>query len=305
MKSMDSWARPVKCLEEVPATFLKLFHEAAADQAVFPLTVYAPPDRWGRRKANPKLICLWDDRLAIIEKVGREIGKTVYCLPDITYLESGTMLLYSWLKIVGLTEKGMVTSTIEFNSVVEQFFRPLAEKMRLAMSRLNPGESVSIHEQEQQKFNIYQTVNYKFMNFAKRSLLKGESVVAQVLQPDIHVKYLRRFNRLVVGNHLTILTDREIILIKDAESLRSRNQTRYGGIWSYIPLHKIEDAALRTQLNTPDSRRKKAEAHLVGLQLNLKNGPQLELRFDPSQKESLEELMLRIKNRENPYPKCG
>lgn len=304
MKSMDTWAKPVKSEEEVPSTFLRQFEEVTAAQTVFPMTVYAPPDRWGRRKATPKLICLLDDKLALIEKVGREIVTSVFFFPDITYIETGTMLLYSWLKIVGVTEKGPTTSLIEFNSVVEPLFRPLAEGMRLAMSRLNPAEAPSAHEQEQQKFNVYQSSNYKFMNFAKRSLMKGESVVAQILQPDIHLKYLRHFTRLAVGNHLTILTDREVIIIKDAESIRLRNQTRYGGIWSYIPLEKITDVTLFKQKAT-DSGRKKPGDDLVGFKLSLKDGVILELRFDPNQTDSLEQLICRIKNREVTYPKCG
>jgi hypothetical protein len=43
---------------------------------------------------------------------------------------------------------------------------------------------------------------------------------------------------------LSILTDRELIIIKEDPEKWAGNDTRYGGIWTYIPLNKITAVSL-------------------------------------------------------------
>jgi hypothetical protein len=79
------------------------------------------------------------------------------------------------------------------------------------------------------------------MNFAKHSLLAGERVIYSILQPEIRKTMLtvpgRTLYKTVSPTHMSILTDRELILIRE-DAVR-RKEDRYGGIWDYIPLSKI------------------------------------------------------------------
>ena len=50
--------------------------------------------------------------------------------------------------------------------------------------------------------------------------------------------------RTVCLAHLSILTDRELILIQDGTSKRWGGDIRYGGVWHYIPLDKITSISL-------------------------------------------------------------
>jgi hypothetical protein len=91
------------------------------------------------------------------------------------------------------------------------------------------------------------------MSYAKRSLLSGERVVHFILQPEVRVEVLRllgsSFFRTLCTPHLSILTNRELILIQDGDGKRWGRSAisggtryggvRYGGVWNYIPLDKI------------------------------------------------------------------
>ncbi len=88
------------------------------------------------------------------------------------------------------------------------------------------------------------------MNYARRSLQPGERVVAYTLQPELRQPRLTLLGRplslrTLETAHLCILTDRELIVIRDdPSSLQGYTQTRYGGIWDYLPLSRIQGAAI-------------------------------------------------------------
>jgi hypothetical protein len=99
---------------------------------------------------------------------------------------------------------------------------------------------------ETEKFDRWRETNFKFMNYAKRSLLGDERVLHAIMQPEIRTHEFtilgREFYRLVSPTHVSILTDREMIIIIEGET-RSAGE-RYGGTWHYIPLSRIADLSL-------------------------------------------------------------
>jgi hypothetical protein len=135
------------------------------------------------------------------------------------------------------------------------------------------------------KFNRLYFSNYKFMNYAKRSLLGGEKVIQTILQPEIKTGYFRFFGipfyRTISPAHLTILTDRELIIIRD--DARWSSTAKYGGIWDYIPVTKILSLS---QSETGD--------RLVGLTISLQDGARLDLVFQASAREEIARLFERF-----------
>lgn len=69
----------------------------------------------------------------------------------------------------------------------------------------------------------------------------GEKVIHAILQPEIRKSVWtilgKTFYRTVSPTHMIILTDQEVIMIRENEG-QGRND-KYGGVWNYIQLHKI------------------------------------------------------------------
>ncbi|MGE5580975.1 MAG: hypothetical protein ACM3X9_00390, partial [Bacillota bacterium] len=221
---------------------------------VIPEMIFAPPDKWGFRKANPKMLFIYDDRIYIAEKNKKLITANCFYYKDIDYIETGSLLLYSWLTISGQAAGEPASSKIEYCAVVDGLFKPVVAKIRSAMNALEQSEYVKGRlEQEEHKFNFLTRTDYKYMNFGKSSLIPGVAVKQIIYQPDIRTKYLRYFQKYVSYTHLTVLTGKELILIKDDDHLRTTHNTRYGGIWEYIPLTKVMAWELVSEAKLPEN----------------------------------------------------
>ena len=126
-------------------------------------------------------------------------------------------------------------------------FRPVLEKIRLAAVDTQKATQSS----ESDQFDRWARLSYKFMNFAKRSILGGESVIHTMLQTEIRASLWtllgKTYYRTISPTHVSILTDRELILIR--EEVRLGREDRYGGIWDYIPLQKIVKMSVRERGN--------------------------------------------------------
>ena len=79
------------------------------------------------------------------------------------------------------------------------------------------------------------------MSYACRSLQPGQRVIAFTMQPELRSPVLSWLGhtmamRKVDLAHLVILTDSELIVIRDdPSSPASCDDTHYGGVWDYLP----------------------------------------------------------------------
>lgn len=243
VKTMSTWARLVTSYDEIPEPFKKRFETFFDGTTAFPYTIFSPPGRWGSRYVNPKLIFMQNGEIHILEKCKKEIRCVTFFLKDISYIEWGTVLLHSWMKIVGISDGTPATSIIEFNSVVSKLFEAMVEEIRLLTVKpacMDMGDILS-------KFDFLESRNFKLMNYSRQSVLRGEDISHIVFQPEIRVKVFRFLNKdfykRVSCAHVSILTDRELIIIRDSANT-VREVTNYGGVWTYIPLQKIADLKL-------------------------------------------------------------
>jgi hypothetical protein len=142
---------------------------------------------------------------------------------------------------------------------------------------------------EQAKFDSLRTGHFKFMNYARRSLQPGERVVAYTLQPELRQPRLSLLGRplslhTLETAHLCILTDRELIVIRDdPNSLKDYAQSRYGGIWDYLPLSRIQSATLE----------ERPAGHLA-LVVHLPGGDRMEILFSTEKRLELEQVCARL-----------
>ncbi len=241
-KTMRTWARIVGSSQEIPDYYKDIFQTLPINGGGFPYTVLTPSQQGFFHRGKPKLLCVPDHEVYIIEESKGEVICTCFPIEDINYIEVGSILLRSWIRINGITANGLKSSMLTFNSVTLKYFTPIIEKIRN-----NPNNSASIDlDTERNKFNYLNKLNYKFMNFARRSIMPGEEVICTVLQPEVQVELFnvmkKSFYRTVSPAHINILTDSELILIKDEWQRFTKN--KYGGIWNYIPRRKITSLSL-------------------------------------------------------------
>jgi hypothetical protein len=238
--SMRTWARKLTSYEEVPSGFQEVFPEYTSQ---FPYTVLIPEEQLSpfHNKRGARLLCLDEDQLVSIEAVRGKAVATSYPLDMITYLEHGRVLLKSWLKI----SSPWRSTTIAFNTTSEQVFTPIIEAIRPDVRYGEPEQlRQAQHQQELSRLGYLWKRDFKYFNLGTQSILPGEKVLETVYQPDIHLTTLNMFKRPVFSKiltgHLTVLTDKELILIRESNRTKSPKKSLYGGIFTYIPLHQIK-----------------------------------------------------------------
>jgi len=239
-----SWLKVVTSYAEVPEVYRSSFAALVGDSQ-FPYTVLTPSYAGFMNRETEKLVCCLDGKIYVWEEVTGVLSCTCYAVKDISYVEVGKALLQAWVKISGLADSGLPSTTeFKFNTVTEYLFAPIVNKIRSATDcapEIDPNL-------ERSKFNFLNRTNLKLMNYARRSLSLDEKVVRVILQSEIRDEVLRLFGnsffRTVCLAHLSILTDRELILIQDGTGKRWGEDIRYGGVWNYIPLDKITSVSL-------------------------------------------------------------
>jgi len=278
----SSWAIQIKTLADVPDVYQSFFEPFLTDESTFPYTVLTPSYENFIHRTTEKLIIDFGREIYILERKGDEFETQCYPVDGISYVEMMTALLASSFTICGITNKeDYVSSTLKFNSVTDCLFTPILKNVRsVSVDSKNVAQGT-----DEKKFNSLADVNFKFMNFAKHSLLEGEKVVQFVLQPDIQEELLtflkKTYYRTISPTHMSILTDRELIIIR--EDADRRKEDRYGAIWNYIPLSKVISLSVSEK-----------NGDLVGLTIQLPGDASFELVFQSSIKKELDQFLTRF-----------
>jgi hypothetical protein len=279
-----TWARLIKTYEDLPDVYKNFFEHIQRDGQDFPYTVLTPSYEGLLHPTTEKLIIVLGPEIYILESSGNAFKSYCYPIATINYVERGTKLLHSWLDICGVTDHGgLKTTTLKFNSVTDYLFSPILKCIRPTSTLANgtdPGY-------ELEKFDHLAQVNYKFMRYARRSLLGGEKVIQSLLQPEIREVKLaflgKSYYRTVSPTHITILTDRELIVIREDENWS--DETRYGGIWDFIPLNKIDS------LNYSENG-----DNLLELSIHIAGGALLHFIYHASSKPEIDTLINQYNN---------
>jgi hypothetical protein len=274
-----SWAKQIKSYDAVPDTYKIFFKPFLASGQTFPYTVLTPSFNRFMFNTSEKLVCDLGNEIVVLERFENTFKAQYYPMVGISYLEVRTVLLDSRIKICGLTRDGTNTSsTLKFNSVTDYLFDPILQKIRLtgvASRNVDSGF-------ENGKFDRLMDVNFKFMNYSRRSMLAGEKVIHFILQPEIQEKTLRflwmTLYRTIHPTHMVILTDWELILIR--EEKMANDSGKYGGTWDFIPLNKIEKLSLR-----------ESDHNLFMLSIQLPGTTSFEVPIRVSAKEDVGQLL--------------
>lgn len=286
-QTMMSWAKVIESYEMVPEVYKPFFKTLPGGILSFPYTVLAPPLHGFRHKTTEKLICEANNTIYVLERTSTGFTAKGYPLKAIRDVEMGSILLYSWITLSGVTHEGVSSfSTVEFNAVTSERFTPFVSKIRPGTG----GAGAPELRAEQAKFNDLISASFKFMNYARSSLVPGEKVLYTLWQPEIreriNIVFSLPFYQTISTAHLTILTDKELILIRDDERVTPHRGTRYGGVWQYIPLRNIASASLSRQ---PEG--------LLTLSIKLSPNGHLDRIFALSSQTEVEQLQAALQKR--------
>jgi hypothetical protein len=137
------------------------------------------------------------------------------------------------------------------------------------------------------KFDYLCHSHYKLMNYAQRSIRPGNLVTSFILQDEIREEIFRLFGhsffRTRCSSHISLLTNKELILIEDGLSKARGGSIRYGGAWHYIQLDKINSISIT---NTAQN--------LISLSIGLPKDDHIDVPFSLSNKEGLENLRQQV-----------
>jgi hypothetical protein len=277
-----TWAKAIESYDDIPHVYRDFFEPLIEDGRAFPYTVLTPSFDGFLSQSTEKLVCALGSEIYILERSGKTFRAQCYPLAEISYIEIRSVLLDSNIKICGATRQGAAASILKFNSVTDYLLIPILKRIRL----VGADPKGAVLSSELQKFDQWYRLNYKFMNYAKRSLLGGDKVIRAILQPEIQVPILtvlgKTFYRTLSPTHVSILTNRELIMIRE-EIVQSSN-SKYGGTWDYIPLNKIIMLSLHEK-----------DGNLLALSIRILESDPLEFLFRDSAKQELERLLQEFK----------
>ena len=282
-QTRSTWARQIESYADVPVVYQGFFEPVLGGGREFPYTLLIPAIEGIFFRTREVLLSGFGDGIHLLERSGSSYEARCYPLQGISCIEVRTILLDTRIKIAGLTGSGAhESSTLRINTACSHLLAPLLERIRLASGGL-PEAAPS---PDAGAFDHWNSLNYKFMNYARGSLLGGDRVMHAVLQPEIRSNQVtvlgQTFYRTIAPTLACILTERELILIR--EDIRLVGGYRYGGIWDYIPLSKITDIAL----NARDNR-------LLVLSLQLPGDTALEYQFQTAARTEIETLLDKVR----------
>lgn len=281
--TMRTWTSVIKSVDDIPEIFINTFKSLVNIDGPFPYTLLVPPGRRSRVKNNAILVSVIDYKLFILEKDKKNVKTKCYNFKDINYIESGSILLSAWFNVSGFSDGILTKTVVEFNSVGELLFKNIEEVIRISVNGINQQEEFS---DQLGKLDYLTSLNFKFMNYARTAVKSGEKIINIMLQPGIYKKTLQVFGKVfykaVSSAHLTVLTDKELIIIKDSDD----KSTKCGGIKFYIPLDRINEIAFKLD----------EKSDLLLLKINLHGNDFLELNFEAANKSNLETLIAEYNN---------
>lgn len=244
-QTMSAWTKVIDSFEDIPSAYKGFFQERISVNQKIPFTLLAPSLVKSKGKTTEKMVCDMDDAIHILERKGDQVIAKSYPYRDVCMLEVGSILLSSWLTVRGITSAGAAdTSTIDFNTSGFRHYEIFLKKLRPSPQKTAEGQSKA----EQGKFDYLSALNFQLMNYGRNSLIGGDTVRQIILQSEVRKPVWAAlgnlFQKLVTPPHLTVLTSHELILIEDSGRGGKNHESHYGGVWQYIPLHRLDSVKL-------------------------------------------------------------
>ena len=228
--TMKNWAIKIADIEELPKYFKPGAEDLLKHYEGEPSIIYAPS-----KDHNDAVLIMLDQDVVVLEKQEEKVIMTRYPMEEVQFVQMGSVLLDSWLKICGKTAARYSCDTVYFNTVMDALFEPVLDTLRQKM--LHITDTVATADTDQ--LADMKDIDLKFFNYGTRGLLPGQRVLANAYQPGVKLSFWKRASGRETEPHLVVLTEEELIIIKETAEKKKSTTQKYSGIWTHIPLIKI------------------------------------------------------------------
>jgi hypothetical protein len=276
--TMSQWPIKVKRPEQIPESFVEELDKAFG--AAWPYTVFIPPSKWDADGKRSKVFSMLDDGVMYFEDMKTEVKQLFYPFENILYVEMGRMLLSSWMTIHGIVGGQYRQSTVSYNTVRDDLFDPIIKRIR---TQISPGKSLLEGENGERLSDLKQ-LDMEFLNYTKQSLLPGEKIINIIYQPKVLDESGMSIEMLPEHTHAVVLTDNELILIKEDNHKYKNIHSNYGVIRDFIPLAHIRNVMTESQQTG------------VRMHVNIEDRDEVDRVFEQTQSERLANLIQKFKS---------
>jgi len=275
--TMSQWPIQVKRPEQIPDSFSEALDVEFGP--AWPYTVFIPPTKWDAAGKRPKVFSMVEDGIMYFEDMKTEVKRVFYPFDGILYIEIGRMLLSSWMTIHGMVNGQYRQSTISYNTVRDDLFDPIIQTIR---ERISSSEML-LEGQNGERLNDLKQLDMKFLNYTKNALLPGERIINIIYQPSVQEANQQSFTDLPEHTHAVVLTDNELILIKEDNHKYKNIHSNYGVVKDFIPLENIAN------MTTEEA------AASLKMHVNLNDKDELDRTFSGDQSDKLSQLIGKFK----------
>lgn len=186
-----------------------------------------------------RIVALTESRLLAVDldDDGQKVEVTSAPLDALLSLQSGKILLFSWLEWAWAQDGQARRLRCYFNTVCEHMYFNLAEAARCA---LLPGEPASVPDgRGREPLN---GLPFKFRNMLPKYLLEGERVEQVLFRPSHWERQARLWRVHTRAKAALLLTDLHLLV---AEEELTRSEDNYGLIVTYLPRSRVRTARVR------------------------------------------------------------
>lgn len=276
--TMSQWPIKVKRPEQIPESFVEELDRAFG--AAWPYTVFIPPSKWDVDGKRSKVFSMLDDGVMYFEDMKTEVKQLFYPFENILYVEMGRMLLSSWMTIHGIVGGQYRQSTVSYNTVRDDLFDPIIKRIR---TQISPEKSLLEGENGERLSDLKQ-LDMEFLNYTKQSLLPGEKIINIIYQPKVLDASGMSIEMLPEHTHAVVLTDNELILIKEDNHKYKNIHSNYGVIRDFIPLAHIRNVMTESQQTG------------LRMHVNIEDRDEVDRVFEQTQSERLANLIQKFKS---------
>ena len=145
------------------------------------------------------------------------------------------------------------TIKIKYNSVEDYYIYPVINSIRLNSRQIEESVFSKYDYIERKKFNWLIDTSFKHMNFAQKSLLPGQRIIDTLFQKlymvkrniFFHLLFFKRYH----NPHLSIITDKELVLIQGVKLIRDIDYIKYYTKRIFIPYMNLESIYVNKENN--------------------------------------------------------